>query len=77
MTPGHRRSPSVSQLGPAVVLAAAMLIISLPAQSVPSVTYTYDQSGRLKTATYKNGTTIIYSYDKAGNRTAVVVTKDH
>jgi uncharacterized protein RhaS with RHS repeats len=40
-----------------------------------SVTYTYDSQGRLSTATYTSPTgsvTVMYSYDAAGNRTAVV-----
>lgn len=39
-----------------------------------SVNYTYDTLGRIKTATYSNGTVITYSYDAAGNRTSRVTT---
>lgn len=37
-----------------------------------TATYTYDSLGRLKTATFANGTVITYNYDAAGNRTSVV-----
>jgi hypothetical protein len=45
--------------------------------AMPStVSYTYDSQGRLSTATYTSGTgamtVVTYSYDAAGNRTAVV-----
>ncbi|MGQ0532183.1 MAG: RHS repeat domain-containing protein, partial [Caulobacteraceae bacterium] len=36
-----------------------------------TVTYTYDELGRVKTATYSNGQTITYTYDAAGNRTVL------
>jgi YD repeat-containing protein len=32
-----------------------------------TVTYKYDDAGRLISATYGNGTTVTYTYDKAGN----------
>jgi YD repeat-containing protein len=37
-------------------------------------TYAYDALGRLTQVTYTNGTTIVYTYDAAGNRTSVIVT---
>lgn len=36
-----------------------------------TVAYTYDELGRIKTVTYNNGQVITYSYDAAGNRTAL------
>ncbi|MBK7748136.1 MAG: RHS repeat protein [Candidatus Obscuribacter sp.] len=39
-----------------------------------SYTVTYDNLGRIKVITYANGKTITYTYDAAGNRTAVVST---
>lgn len=39
-----------------------------------SATYEYDTRGRLKKVTFSNGTTIEYSYDANGNRTAVTTT---
>ena len=56
----------------AVLVAAAALALSTGLAWAGSVTYTYDNLGRLKTATYSNGVVITYSYDAAGNRTSVV-----
>ncbi len=39
-----------------------------------TVTYTYDELGRLRTASYSNGQVITYTYDAAGNRTMLVQT---
>lgn len=40
-----------------------------------TVTYSYDNLGRLTTITYtSNGSQIVISYDTAGNRTSVNVT---
>lgn len=39
-----------------------------------SVTYEYDNLGRVTKATYSNGVVITYTYDAAGNRTQHVVT---
>ncbi len=39
--------------------------------SIPD-TYTYDAQGRLASITYGCGGSVTYSYDAAGNRTAVV-----
>jgi YD repeat-containing protein len=39
-----------------------------------AVTYTYDDAGRLSSATYPNGAAITYTYDAAGNLTARTVT---
>lgn len=41
-----------------------------------TTSYTYDDAGRLVTASFANGDTIIYSYDAAGNRKVVQVTTD-
>ena len=49
-----------------------LLTISAGSALAGSVAYTYDNLGRLKTATYSNGVVITYSYDAAGNRTSVV-----
>lgn len=48
--------------------------VALPTLAADSATYTYDALGRLTQVTYANGTTVQYSYDAAGNRTAKVVT---
>jgi YD repeat-containing protein len=49
-----------------------LILASIPFGAVfaDSVNYTYDQSGRLTSATYMNGTVISYVYDASGNLTA-------
>lgn len=37
-------------------------------------TFNYDALGRLQSVTYQNGTTVVYTYDPAGNRTQVTNT---
>lgn len=49
------------------------VLVAVPAFA-GSVGYTYDALGRIKTATYSNGTVITYTYDAAGNRTSQVTT---
>jgi len=39
--------------------------------SAQSLQYTYDELGRVKTATYPNGMVVTYAYDASGNRTQV------
>lgn len=39
-----------------------------------SVSYTYDNLGRLKQATYSSGMVITYVYDAVGNRVSYTVT---
>ncbi len=48
----------------------ALLGILIPGGAIGSVSYTYDQLGRLTTGLYDNGLCIAYSYDANGNRTA-------
>jgi chitodextrinase len=55
------------------VLLALLLAASV---SAGSVTYTYDESGRLKLVTYDNGSKVTYTLDAAGNRKAVVQSLD-
>ena len=60
------------------VLAAGLCSIAL-AVHAGSVSYSYDALRRLASAVYTDGsatttTTITYSYDAAGNRTAVATT---
>ena len=50
-----------------VVLAS--LVISNASQA-SSVSYAYDQVGRVTTAAYDNGLCVVYTYDANGNRTA-------
>jgi YD repeat-containing protein len=40
-----------------------------------SANFTYDLLGRLTEVTYADGSTIVYNYDKMGNRTSVVITR--
>lgn len=59
-------------------LASGTLVLLAMGTTVPahagSATHQYDSLGRLSQVTYSNGTVITYSYDAAGNRTAVVTT---
>jgi YD repeat-containing protein len=61
--------------GRAAAFGAVVMLIWLLAAGAAdaSVTYTYDALGRLATAAYSTGKTIVYSYDSAGNRTAKVI----
>src|SRR5215469_1797529 len=57
----------------AIWLAAGIVCGSLIAvSSLAATQYTYDQLGRIQSATYDNGIQVIYNYDAAGNRTSVV-----
>jgi YD repeat-containing protein len=59
----------------AVVLAVGMVLTALPASAASdSVSYTYDTLGRVTRMAYANGTSVVYSYDAAGNRTGAVTT---
>lgn len=49
--------------------AAAMGAVVMTATFAATVSYTYDEHGRLKTVTYANDSSVVYSYDVAGNRT--------
>jgi YD repeat-containing protein len=52
------------------VLQAIAALAASPAFG-ETVTYTYDELGRVKTVTYNNGQVITYNYDAAGNRTTL------
>ena len=56
------------------LLAALGLAASAFADPPASVTYSYDDTGRLRSATYSDGKVVNYQYDPAGNRTAVTNT---
>lgn len=56
------------------LMAGGILIVLSGVLQAGSVTYTYDTLGRLKTATYSNGTVITYNYDAAGNRVSQITT---
>jgi YD repeat-containing protein len=53
-----------------------VLVTSVPAASQETITYTYDDRGRLvsvaRTGSVNNGATTNYTLDKADNRTSVV-----
>lgn len=60
----------------AIGLVAALYsgVMAIPAWAASdSATYAYDSLGRLTTVTYSNGTTIVYTYDAADNRTNMTV----
>lgn len=52
---------------------ASLCLLTFPA-SAQSVAYDYDAVGRLTSATYADGTVIVYAYDVAGNRTSQTIT---
>ena len=65
----HDRRSTLRQL----LAGGAILAVAWPraAWAKDPVVYAYDALGRLASAAYPNGVTIIYSYDAAGNRTQV------
>lgn len=57
---------------PRATLALAVLVslaLSGASQGADSVTFGYDQVGRVTSAAYNNGLCVIYVYDANGNRT--------
>ncbi|MBV8594486.1 MAG: RHS repeat protein [Caulobacteraceae bacterium] len=57
-----------------LILAAAVALgVCLASPALANVTYTYDSLGRLASAAYDNGVTILYSYDENGNRLTRVI----
>jgi len=59
-----RRSLFVVMLA---LLLGAMVVRPIAADGPTTVTYTYDDAGRLVAVAYGDGTTIAYTYDVAGN----------
>src|SRR5205085_2896099 len=59
-------------------LSLAFAMLAVMAAAVPAeagtISYTYDQLGRLSQVAYPSGTVIRYNYDVLGNRTSYVVT---
>jgi YD repeat-containing protein len=59
----------------AALTLAALLLASAAPSFAASASYTYDALGRMVQVTYPDtGTTIVYNYDAAGNRTAKTIT---
>jgi YD repeat-containing protein len=52
-----------------MALAVIAGALAPPAALAGSVTYTYDEQGRVTSAAYTDGTYVCYAYDTAGNRT--------
>jgi YD repeat-containing protein len=52
---------------------AASVAALMATSSFAGETYAYDALGRVTTVTHDNGTTVKYTYDVAGNRTAYAV----
>jgi hypothetical protein len=50
-------------------LAALLFLATGASQGAETVTYGYDQVGRVTSAAYDNGLCVIYVYDPNGNRT--------
>lgn len=55
-------------------LVAGLLILSCPVFAANTITYTYDTMNRLTMVQYDNGATVVYTYDKMGNRLTMEVT---
>lgn len=55
--------------------AAALVLAALTAAALgANMGFTYDETGRVRTARYDNGACIVYAYDASGNRTSQVIT---
>jgi hypothetical protein len=52
------------------IAVSALFLVCRAALAQASVSYTYDQLGRVTTALYDNGLCVAYGYDANGNRTA-------
>jgi YD repeat-containing protein len=58
-----------------LALIAGMATATLASAALASsATYTYDALGRVTQVTYDSGTTIVYTYDPATNRTTQTIT---
>jgi hypothetical protein len=68
MTKVRKFSPALTR-GTLALAALASPTLSGASQGADSVTYGYDQVGRVTSAAYDNGLCIIYVYDANGNRT--------
>jgi YD repeat-containing protein len=50
------------------IFAAFLLLVASTAFGAETISYEYDDLGRLTRATYGNGTVVTYTYDDLGNR---------
>lgn len=66
-TPVKRGKYSIGLLLPSVI---SLLLMLLPVVTALAETYTYDAQGRLTKVVYDDNSSITYSYDSMGNRTA-------
>jgi YD repeat-containing protein len=61
-----------------VIAAGAVVLVAAIAEASETITYTYDTKGRLiqvdRSGSINNNVSATYVYDKAGNRTTLVVT---
>lgn len=55
------------------ILILCLLLPRFALAQADTVTYTYDSLNRLRSATYPNGISTVYTYDAVGNRTSVQV----
>lgn len=53
-------------------IIATLILLNISVVYAGSVTYSYDNLGRLIEITYSNGKKIKYTYDASGNRVTVV-----
>ena len=54
-------------------VSLGLLLAGIPAVVNASVSYTYDDAGRIVTALYDNNVCVLYAYDANGNRTTQTV----
>lgn len=60
-----------SRAGALILVGVIGLTVPAAADPPASVTYTYDDAGRLRSGTISDGTQVDYQYDPAGNRTVM------
>ena len=65
---------SANRVAQIIVFLVNLMVPLLANGSTASVTYTYDQLGRINTALYDSGICIAYAYDSSGNRTVQTIT---
>ncbi|MBN9090211.1 MAG: RHS repeat protein [Reyranella sp.] len=55
------------------MLATVVAVAAPGALLAASTAFTYDETGRVRTARYDNGACVVYAYDASGNRTSQVI----